>query len=92
VLVRFAGQPADHPTDDTITDNDTVASTLALYRATSAQVDEVIAAASLDDRAQPDDLPRVNLRWILAHLLEETARHAGHADILRGLYDGATGR
>ena len=34
----------------------------------------------------------VNLRWILAHLLQETARHAGHADILRELIDGATGR
>jgi len=28
----------------------------------------------------------------MAHLLEETARHAGHADILRELIDGATGR
>jgi hypothetical protein len=34
----------------------------------------------------------VNLRWVLAHLLEETARHAGHADILRELIDGTTGR
>jgi hypothetical protein len=34
----------------------------------------------------------VNLRWVLAHLLEETARHAGHADVLRELIDGQTGR
>ena len=34
----------------------------------------------------------VNLRWVLMHLLEETARHAGHADILRELVDGETGR
>lgn len=34
----------------------------------------------------------VNLRWIVMHLLEETARHAGHADILRELIDGQTGR
>ena len=32
------------------------------------------------------------LRWVLMHLLEETARHAGHADILRELIDGRTGR
>lgn len=31
-------------------------------------------------------------RWTLAHLIEETARHAGHADILRELIDGTTGR
>jgi hypothetical protein len=34
----------------------------------------------------------VNLRWVLMHLLEETARHAGHADVLRELIDGQTGR
>ena len=34
----------------------------------------------------------VNLRWVVTHLLEETARHAGHADILRELIDGDTGR
>jgi len=31
-------------------------------------------------------------RWVLLHLIEETARHAGHADILRELVDGLTGR
>jgi Protein of unknown function (DUF664) len=30
--------------------------------------------------------------WVLMHLLEETARHAGHADILRELIDGVVGR
>ena len=44
-------------------------------------------------RARRDDTtPPVNLRWVLAHLLEETARHAGHADVLRELIDGETGR
>jgi hypothetical protein len=32
------------------------------------------------------------LRWTLTHMIEETGRHAGHADILRELIDGATGR
>lgn len=35
---------------------------------------------------------QVNLRWILVHFVPETARHAGHADILRELLDGTTGR
>jgi len=39
-----------------------------------------------------EDQRQVDLRWILAHLLEETARHAGHADILRELIDDSTGR
>jgi uncharacterized damage-inducible protein DinB len=33
----------------------------------------------------------VSLRWIYVHMIEETARHAGHADILREQIDGATG-
>lgn len=33
----------------------------------------------------------VDLRWILIHMIEETARHNGHADIIRELIDGATG-
>jgi hypothetical protein len=33
-----------------------------------------------------------NLRWILAHMIEETARHAGHADIIREQIDGSAGR
>ena len=33
-----------------------------------------------------------NLRWVLLHLVEETARHTGHADATRELLDGVTGR
>jgi hypothetical protein len=33
----------------------------------------------------------VDLRWVLLHLIEETARHAGHADLLREAVDGTTG-
>ena len=50
-------------------------------------------AASLD---QPSTVPLGNgkpftLRWVLLHLIEETARHAGHADLLREAIDGVTG-
>ncbi len=37
------------------------------------------------------DGPRFTLRWVLLHLVEETARHAGHADLLREAIDGAVG-
>jgi hypothetical protein len=70
-----------------------LAGAIEVYRATWQRVDDIIAAASLDDlcRAVGDESP-VNLRWVLMHLLEETARHAGHADIIRELLDGTTGR
>ena len=36
-------------------------------------------------------MSQVSLRWIYVHMIEETARHAGHAEILRELTDGSTG-
>ena len=90
---RFAGEDlAD--ADDTVQPGDTLAVAVEFYRATWHRVDAIAADAhSLDDpcRNLGDDSP-VNLRWVLMHLLEETARHAGHADILRELIDGDTGR
>ena len=80
--------------NDTVSPDDDLPSAVAAYRAMWAEVDAVIAAAAdLDEpcRRADGDVP-VNLRWVLMHLLEETARHAGHADILRELVDGRTGR
>jgi hypothetical protein len=68
---------------------------LADYRHTWAAVNAVVAASPTLDQLNviaTDSGSNVTLRWILAHLLEETARHAGHADILRELIDGVTGR
>ncbi|GAC1439911.1 MAG: DinB family protein [Mycobacteriales bacterium] len=48
-------------------------------------------AASLGDAVPHGRLGQVNLRWILTHMIEETARHNGHADILREQIDGAAG-
>lgn len=42
--------------------------------------------------ARPVDGKRLSMRWLLAHATSETARHAGHADILREQLDGVTGR
>jgi uncharacterized damage-inducible protein DinB len=42
--------------------------------------------------ARETDGRRQSLRWTLAHMTSETARHAGHADIARELLDGVTGR
>jgi hypothetical protein len=38
----------------------------------------------------PDDIEAWSVRWVLLHLIAETARHAGHADIVRESVDGAT--
>jgi hypothetical protein len=92
VVVRFAALDAALP-DDTVQPDDTTGSVIAGYRAASARADAVVRTAGLDELCRGDDTAEpVNLRWVLAHLLEETARHAGHADILRELIDGSTGR
>ena len=44
----------------------------------------------LDDRAR-DLRDDVTLRWVRIHMIEETARHLGHLDLLREILDGATG-
>ena len=93
ILHRFAGQdvviPGDQPGP-----GDTLETVTAGYRQVWQQADAVaFAGSSLDELCRcPEADPPVTLRWVLMHLLEETARHAGHADILRELIDGRTGR
>jgi hypothetical protein len=53
---------------------------------------EIVAGASLDDLGKNEERGPRSLRWIMVHMIEETARHAGHADILRELTDGAIGQ
>lgn len=90
VLRRFAGRDTPLP-DDTVTPDDTVATAVAAYRNVWTATDAIMSTADLTARCAAPETP-VNLRWVLAHLLEETARHAGHADILRERIDGHTGR
>jgi len=68
-----------------------VAETVESYRAAVRQANAVLDRCT--DLAAPipgKDAPSV--RWALTHMIEETGRHAGHADILRELIDGAVGR
>ena len=67
-----------------------VAEVIALYEAECARSREIVAAASLEDRPAREGKEQT-LAWILVHMVEETARHCGHADILRELIDGQTG-
>ena len=54
--------------------------------------DQAIDGASLDEWSRTALGRRSTLRWILTHMVEETARHAGHLDITRELIDGQRGR
>lgn len=68
----------------------TVAAALEAYRVRAEATDAAVRyLPSLATPARRDD--GVDLRWVLLHLINETARHAGHADATRELLDGTTG-
>ena len=95
--VIYAGQVGDGIVrDPDPSEDDTVASAIAGYRAACAANNAIVAGGGHLDELAPaapgDDRPEPSRRWILVHMIEETARHAGHADILRELLDGSVGR
>jgi uncharacterized damage-inducible protein DinB len=64
------------------------------YRDACARSREVVAAAESLDQLSVGTAragSHWDLRWVLLHMIEETARHAGHADLLREAIDGAVG-
>lgn len=94
--VVLAGRPDDdleQPPEDawTLGRGDTVESLLARYERACTTSRQVASNFSLDDCVPHPRMRQVSLRWIFVHMIEESARHAGHADILREQTDGATG-
>jgi uncharacterized damage-inducible protein DinB len=74
-----------------LSDEDTVSSVLAYYREQIEVSKEITASRDLDARCARPDLVDESLRWVAMHMIEETARHAGHADIIREAIDGSRG-
>lgn len=64
----------------------------AEYRAACDASNEIIAAIGDADAPVSLDGKKRTLRWVMLSVVEETARHAGHADIIREQIDGRTGR
>lgn len=88
--------PDDPDRDIHTTAADTMAEATALFHREVAAATAVIASAALDDRAQKSEVRdgasfQPSMRWILVHLIEEYARHCGHADLIRQAIDGAIG-
>lgn len=76
---------ADDPDAEWRVGDRTVSDILADYALAVAESDEAIGRHGLEDTAA--ERPSVTLRWILVHMIEETARHNGHLDILREQLD-----
>jgi uncharacterized damage-inducible protein DinB len=81
----------DPEADLRVAPHESVEEVVAFYRRARVAADEVIGDLDLDDLGTAWFGDPVSLRWVLIHMVEETARHAGHMDILRELLDGATG-
>lgn len=93
-----AEQEQDYADGFRLREDETLAGVLAAYAEVAAETEAGFAGVALE---QPVPVPRGvpwfpagveawSVRWVLLHIVEETARHAGHADIVRESIDGAT--
>lgn len=94
-----AEQERDYHDGFRLRPDETLAGVLAFYDKVARETES--AVSSIDDLRRPVPVPKGvpwfpadveawSVRWVLLHVLEETARHAGHADIVRESIDGAT--
>ena len=99
VLGRTQGSAEEYGAGFVLRDDETLADLIELQARVAAETEA--AVAEIDDLDFPVPVPRDapwfpadveawSLRWVLLHLIEESARHAGHADIVRESVDGAT--
>jgi hypothetical protein len=99
VQERPRGSTEDYLEGFRLGPDETVAWVLAFQDEVAAETEKLIAGiADLDQPVPvpkgvpwfPDDIDAWSVRWVLLHMITETARHAGHADIVREAIDGAT--
>jgi uncharacterized damage-inducible protein DinB len=98
-IIRAAGQPAEdvYCSEDNIDgDFDDVADAdaEANYAAFGVEIqaaDKAVADLPLEHEFTTEKGSTISLRWVYLHMIEEYARHNGHADLIRERLDGATG-
>ena len=81
----------DPDADLRIEPGETTEDVLAFYGRARAAADQAIDELDIEDTGTAWFGEAVTMRWVLIHMVEETARHAGHVDILRELIDGMAG-
>ena len=98
--IRLAGEGVTHifftetepdlDFDGAVADPEEVATAFAAWRREVARAREITSAFELDDTfVHPGTGETLTHRWVLTHMIEEYARHNGHADLLREAIDGA---
>ena len=98
--IRFNGEGLEDPRNPhdpaqywRIAPEETTEAIVDFYNEEVAAARHIVASADLDTLAKvpPDAMRGMQLRWIVNHMIEETARHCGHADLIREAIDGQTG-
>ena len=81
----------DQDADFRVGPDEPVADVLAFWDRARTAADDAVAAVDLDETGTAWFGEEVSMRWVMIHMLEELARHAGHMDVMRELVDGRTG-
>jgi hypothetical protein len=90
--VDYYKTEGDRDADFNDLDSDAAETVFDLYQKVISVSSNLAAGRSLDEHAKKTRRGRdVDLRWIYLHMIEEYARHCGHADLIREMVDGATG-
>lgn len=87
---EFPWTDDDPDADFRVEEEDTADSLIALYEQECETSRRIAAGYRLDDTVD-SRRGKISLRWVLVHMIEETARHAGHADLIREMFDGSVG-
>ncbi len=87
----FPFDPDDPEADMRAEPYETSADIMAFYDRARAAADSAIEERAVEDLGTSWFGSTVSMRWVLIHMIEETARHTGHMDIMRELIDGQTG-
>ncbi len=83
--------PEPEDADLVVDETDTVDHWVASYHEQIKRSSAVVASMDLDSPCARPDIIECNVRYVMFHMIQETARHAGHADIIRETLDGSTG-
>jgi uncharacterized damage-inducible protein DinB len=100
VVVAGRGFPGEWPEVQSVEENptfrladeDTIESVVNDYREQIAAANEILASFDLETPCAWSGMAEQNLRWVALHMIEETAQHAGHADIIRETIDASNGQ
>jgi len=86
------GLPETDVEDFRVDERDTIEHWVAYYRGQIEASRQICETFPLDQKCDFEEVAERDLRFVILHMIEETARHAGHADIIRETIDGVTGR